>query len=72
MTKPKLTPWYPPEIKPGRTGVYIREFWGFSYWDGTFWGFGHSEIDGAFRDRLFKSAVQNAKWRGLASKPSGK
>lgn len=65
MKKPKLTPWYPPEIKPVRKGFYerkwnIRDNYGTFFrdrWDGQHWNW-HGEMwEGPYS------------WRGLAEKP---
>lgn len=64
MKRPKLTPWYPPEIKPVRKGCYHRK-WGnnlmlTSVWNGQSW----RTIAGAR-----SGWGQNLPWRGLAEKP---
>lgn len=74
MKKQKLTPWFPPEVRPAHPGVYIstvnraRTF--YRLWDGSNWHYGH-ESDPA------KAATINdiwlppefLHWRGLAEKP---
>lgn len=66
MTKQKLTPWYPSDIKPVRKGTYERVWLAESgrngipwmrYWNGTHWeGDGNSE-----------GVVQyGIHWRGIA------
>lgn len=67
--KPKLTPWYPPEIKPcsdvEHQGEYLRLYpvsgaQCFDYWDGDQWMYGKNDGRCLFQDRP---------WRGLAEKP---
>jgi hypothetical protein len=61
MKKLKLTPWYPPHIKPVRIGWYEAApsprsnsfLW---YWNGRYWG--HS--DG------YRCSFQERAWRGVA------
>lgn len=72
--QPKLTPWFPGEVKPVRRGVYERftpteSTPTFQHWNGEFWGFRGSCIDDAAHG-IDKSVFQfEHKWRGLASKP---
>jgi len=74
----KLTGWYPPEIKPVRTGVYLTiaaQFglhpdWEFySVWDGKQWCADRSQIELA-EISLNRSTYQERSWRGLASDPA--
>lgn len=71
-----LTPWFPPEVKPVRPGVYIattlrRERY-FRYWTGTAWLTGGSTVQEAEAERLlFCVNPEQMHWRGLASDPSG-
>jgi hypothetical protein len=69
----KLTPWFPPEIKPAYPGVYQvkqpRFVW-YRRWDGEYWfSGGHTPEDAASS----KCAItMNAhSWRGLAKPPKG-
>lgn len=68
------TAWYPPSIKPVRTGVYQRDMQGsgngeYSYWNGAFWGGWGNRIEIAARNAGSPSSVQDADWRGLAQEP---
>ena len=85
---PKLTEWFPAEIKPVRVGVYevsniFREKIGtYAYWDGKWWHGYNDTIDGAMENieirmnlaanNLRLLASQNKQWRGLAEQPKGK
>ena len=69
-SKPKLTPWFPSEVKPARPGWYLRD-WGNSvpnfvpdYWDGNNWLIGWG--DGTFSER---PSSMKLPWRGLAEPP---
>ena len=58
----KLTPWFPPEIKPVRKGWYeCRCCTDTFYWTGERW---LMMPGGGF------SSIQNISWRGLASPPA--
>ena len=70
----KLTPWFDGSVKPVLKGVYERPsvFGGntFQYWTGRFWGAWYSDIDGAVKNKKYRSMIQYQKpWRGLAEKP---
>ena len=61
----KLTPWYPPEVKPVRVGWYDCEVCTENrhLWDGWCWKsskYSHGQLTVGFR------------WRGLAEPPNGK
>ena len=70
--KPKLTPWFPPEVKPVHVGVYetgdadwYKET-GLSFlreWNGKAW------IVPVSGKRGFECRQQKRVWRGLARKP---
>lgn len=73
--KRKLTPWFPPEIKPVHVGWYdvanlkmephFFPPW-FFHWNGTTWdSFG--SFPGPFKPNPY--VVQDVPWRGLARKP---
>ena len=70
----KLTPWYPPEVKPVRKGVYEVCFtalpW-YRYWDGRFWWNGSFSPFDAFNRRAERFVNGECKddWRGLAEEP---
>lgn len=58
---PKLTPWYPPEIKPVRAGWYHTssspmQYYLIEYWDGTRWRYHPKETPYAENARIC--------WRG--------
>ena len=73
----ELTPWFNPEIKPARIGIYKTKFKfhsldlslaGYSYWDGKRWSHQASEI--IWVNPLQKrGAAQKKMWRGLAKEP---
>lgn len=73
----KLTPWYPPHIKPVRVGVYETDAFFevvdgvavFQYWNGRYWGtYSGKEIKAATMS-WWESKHQNVRWRGLAHPP---
>ena len=76
MSKPKLTGWYPPSVKPVRDGVYMIRVSGTPVWFRLFknghWYCGRSSVDFAacaeMDEKLYPSEV-NERWRGLASNP---
>lgn len=76
MSKIKLTPWFPGDVKPVRPGVYQqlsgnRDEFGYQRWDGRRWCLWCRKADDAARSRLVAaSGFQNDPWRGLAEKPS--
>jgi hypothetical protein len=68
----KLTPWFPPDTKPVRPGIYMVEatnLW-WRYWDGERWHFGVSvseEVPAPTRASKWNIAPnQNVAWRGCA------
>ena len=71
----KLTPWFPPEVKPVRKGVYeIRDdslgMTFYAYWSGYFFGGGMCERQDAADARwAFTINDSVSAWRGLAEKP---
>ena len=71
--KTKLTPWYPPEIKPVRVGVYKikisanNSFDLYSHWTGQRWL--HTAWSPArASEAKGNSLYQNKTWRGLTEK----
>ena len=63
----KLTPWYPPDIKPIRKGVYITKknnIIYFQHWTGRYWNTRMGTIDGAGNVKL-KSIHQDVYWKGI-------
>jgi len=71
----KLTPWFPPDVKPVRSGVYERQMpdgWGkYSYWNAKekWWGAWGWTIEIATKNAKYQSSLQYQRWRGLAEKP---
>lgn len=72
--KPKLTPWFPHNIKPVRSGVYEVKFdllgnddgGGYAFWDGLRWTNALANVARAHENNdWFEGAVQQKKWRGL-------
>lgn len=68
-SKPKLTPWFPSEVKPARPGWYQRD-WGDKetneipdYFDGKLWFTGYAEQNMEF------PSFCKLPWRGLAEPP---
>lgn len=67
----KLTPWFPPHIKPVRVGLYRAQDTTmrcncchiYLHWDGEEW---HSDMltPGRFRTYFFKGHLR--RWRGLS------
>jgi hypothetical protein len=70
----KLTPWFPPDVNPVRTGPYkikkdCPSAW-YRYWDGENWYVGATTPDAAThwpRSRLTDSLKRP--WRGIAEEP---
>lgn len=69
----KLTPWFPPEMKPVRVGIYETdaETEGgtscYQSWNGAQWSWCSSDSDFTVIDS--RSIHQSPRWRGLAVKP---
>lgn len=70
MSKPKVTGWYPGEVKPVRVGLYERIYDDnaahVSYWTGEYFSVfleRHEQEDDFYR--LMPSIFQNEPWRGL-------
>lgn len=77
MSKPKLTPWYPAEVKPVRAGIYERNMGEYcagrySYFDpntGLWYGWAEwvlFAIDNYHKG--YVSSLQDRPWRGLTEK----
>ncbi len=65
----KLTPWFPPDVKPSRRGVYLRDYtFPYSYWDGKKWCIACDDEHLAATKRG-NSLSQLSRWRGLAKEP---
>lgn len=64
----KLTPWFPPDVKPVRVGVYEKNLFNgrrwYSKWDGSQWLFICETADGAAVEQI-PSAFINVPWRGI-------
>jgi glycogen debranching enzyme len=79
MSKEKLTPWFPGNVKPARRGVYeVNGFFSsscwYSYWNGSWWGWLNPSPADALREKGFKTRrdQDDIKWRGLATRPKAK
>lgn len=74
MAKPKLTKWFPREVKPVRVGVYetdanfYKGYQRFQHWNGEFWNSYCTTIQSASTETDY-SSYQNVRWRGLAEQP---
>lgn len=77
--QPKLTPWFPGDVKPARPGVYQRSLDPcapihvaplacYCMWDGKFWMVYENTPEEAAECRI-RSAYQHEWWRGLAEQP---
>ena len=73
----KLTPWYPPEVKPVREGWYARKlcddndrYQYMNYWNGNYW---YYNVDGAPKAEAHfighECLSYHWQWRGLAENP---
>lgn len=79
MSKPKMTDWFPTEIKPVHVGEYNasteKRADALRWWDGRLWSFAYYANDckdEKQHKRLHKrDADSPIHWRGLASKPKG-
>jgi len=72
-TKPKLTPWFPPEIKPVRVGwyetyVHDKGLKRMRYWNRRSWLFMFDENIGK-PPKLCRASSQKQIWRGLSERP---
>lgn len=73
---PKLTPWFPPQVKPVRIGYYeVKHFLdgvlheGYAMWTGSYWSYLDKKIYYGPVQRWGRSVQQNKMWRGLAEEP---
>ncbi|MBU3577537.1 hypothetical protein [Polynucleobacter sp. UK-Kesae-W10] len=78
-----LTPTFPPDILPVRSGVYftreldldtgerLGEMFMFSYFDATdrIWGCAAGNRESAWKEPGYEFASQNKEWIGLAEEP---
>lgn len=74
MSKQKLTPWFPDDVKPARRGVYrVDPFSGdswYAYFDGEKFGWHGLSPEGAYDMRKEKTGcAPDQRWRGLAQEP---
>ena len=73
----KLSPMFPPHIKPVHLGPYktgsdgVRCF-NYQYWNGRWWGQCSQTPEKASSNQHYRSAFQNNYWRGLAHPPKAK
>lgn len=76
--QPKLTPWFPPDVKPAHVGSYQTEDdpsvlghfnHGYQWWDGKAWGLFELTHHAAATSGHTRSSFQDNYWRGLAVKP---
>lgn len=69
---PKLTPWFPGDVKPVRPGVYerkvvvLRRY--YSRWTGSRWLTIEDSAQRAAQSN-YQSMYQDLPWRGLAEPP---
>lgn len=68
-----MTPWYPPEVKPVRVGVYQRKSFiagiGFSHWNGKKWSYTYTKKDDVLPNKRTVTYYPYWPWRGLAEPP---
>jgi len=74
----KVTPWFPPDVKPLSDKEHIGPYeteermigtW-YRYWDGKRWGAGCNTIPGAIDLKDISFACQYNRWRGLSRNPN--
>jgi hypothetical protein len=72
--KPKLTPWFPAEVRPAHDGVYQTldpaGIVAYQHWNGSFWGFYAFTAEDAHDGGGSPSCQQYNEWRGLAEDPA--
>jgi hypothetical protein len=74
-TEKDLTPWFPPEVKPVRTGVYETDLSlgkpTYQHWTGKYWCYYCSNPEAAALDKnsQLRSSRQRSPWRGLNKQP---
>lgn len=74
MAKQKLTPEFPPEVKPVHVGVYQRLFdtgTRYALWDGEEWCFAAGTPEVALSYATYQTTYRSLPWRGLAEQPKG-
>lgn len=73
MQNNKLTPWFPPDVKPVRKGIYeIKTPFGqrYSTWLGNKWSYWSADLDKAKgMSGIGDHGLNRYHWRGLAEKP---
>lgn len=78
MKTPKLTPWFPPSVRPVHAGIYETRWANpkrrtsyplYQHWDGLVWSGWSSNVDMAERNAGLVSVRQEPQWRGLAEQP---
>lgn len=82
MSAPKLTQWFPGDVRPARIGVYERNFYfrerylralKFAFWNGEFWSPCQLSKDEAiFMSRSAYQLNRLIGWRGLAQDPKAR
>jgi len=68
----KMTPWYPPEIRPMRVGEYECHSNERRWFDGNLWSCAYLPHEPSFikqAERQQVSSYQEITWRGLAEEP---
>lgn len=85
MDEANLTPWFPPEVKPVRRGVYwtaldaTSQLMGYCRWDGRQWANQREVYNNDHADARRHAAslprddrgMQNKPWRGLKEPSNG-
>lgn len=72
MSTTELTPWFPPELKPRRPGIYQRNYmWdpSYAYFDGQKWGFASFCVQKVKKPTRLDYSFEVLPWRGLAREP---
>jgi hypothetical protein len=78
MSKQKLTPEFPGNVRPFRSGVYQARMeddktspWEYAYWNARErrWCPVRDTPEDALNARLLRARFQNKPWRGLAADP---
>lgn len=74
-TEDDLTPWFPPNVKPVRKGVYETDLSldtpNYQYWNGKYWCYCCSTPERAAHEAnsQYRSSHQRLPWRGLNKHP---
>ena len=80
MNTPKMTPWFPPHIKPVYAGEYNASLFcdpvSRRYWNGEYWSAVYNNSDPADFKRWARNCwvpdSEFIEWRGLAKNPEKK